>query len=159
GASVRSICRDERRISAVVARPSCRHTDAGVIGRIFMIVGILERSEPGLFKGFSASPTRSKLLEAGFLRAQFSLLLVLVLFLLFRLIIRVEVARVEEAGSSERVSLSEAVGLLEEVGLSFTEVGRLLRSEVRVSPSRWVLGYAVKAVLCYQGGFWVVPSR
>jgi len=60
---------------------------------------------------------------------------------------------VEEAGSSGKVSLSEAVGLLEAVGLSCTEVGKLRGSEGQVLISRRVLGYAIKA------RSWVVPSK
>jgi hypothetical protein len=51
----------------------------------------------------------------------------------------VKVARVEEVGSSGKVDLS------------FTEIGRLLRSEVRILLSRWVLGCVIKAG--------VMPSR
>jgi hypothetical protein len=45
----------------------------------------------------------------------------------------------------QRRQVRREVSLSDMIGSSFTEVGRLLGSEVRVSVSRQVLGYGIKA--------------
>lgn len=77
-------------------------------------------------------------------------MLVLVLLFLFPLIVLGD--RVwEEVGLWEGTLVKTRSSSSEGVGLPFMEVGRLLRLEVKVSPSRRVLDYTIKAG--------VVPSR
>jgi len=177
GASVRLICRDERRIGAAVALVY-RHIGARIVQsnlhdrRHIGVVGV--RS----LRGFRRNPQRPNFLKrlSFVLSFLFCLCLCFRLCLCFhlclclcfsfssRLIVLVEVVHVEEAGSSGKVSLSEGDRI-------FRRNWFLMRGGQKASPvgdrgfainagselCHQGRGCAVKAMLCRQGD--TVPSR